>query len=188
MSFETGPIVPFAWLNELVKLEAVGAPAIIAGGAVRDLLLRRPHRDIDIWTLAGSEEIVRKLAEAEGWELVADFGTYSGTGDGLVIWKYLLGGEEYNVIVTNLDTWDAVIGRFDFGVSRAYIPCPTGTNVEIKVAPEFTEDADRKVFKVRHKHGCTRSRKRYERLLLRYPVWTFEDADDIAPEDPFDNL
>lgn len=190
VSFETEPIVPFAWLNELVKLREIGAPAIIAGGAVRDLLLRRTHRDIDIWTLAGSEPSVRKLAEAEGWELVADFGTYGELGDGLVIWKYLLDGEEYNVIVTRFETWDQVVGRFDFGVSRAYIETPEGTNVNIRVYPEFTTDALAQVFKVRHNHGCKRSRNRYERLLLRYPGWTFEEPaeDFLHTADPYDNL
>lgn len=45
---DTGPIIPRKWVNELAQLRhQFGLQAFIAGGAVRDLILRRPHRAVE---------------------------------------------------------------------------------------------------------------------------------------------
>ncbi|SMG43374.1 hypothetical protein [Paraburkholderia susongensis] len=49
----------------LARLQAVGVQGLIAGGAVRDHLLNRPVKDIDVF-VPHSEGIQRKLQEAFG--------------------------------------------------------------------------------------------------------------------------
>lgn len=188
---ETGPIIPRAWVNELIRLEFhMGLRGFIAGGAVRDMILRRPHKDVDIWLPQCYEQRALVAAALEGWRVVVH-GGYVIT-DLLAIYEYQRDGETFNVIVTRFDTQDEIVGRFDFGISRAVIKRIAGPIVydraypiecELVTYPEFREDLARKVFKVRHDNGADRTQARWERFRERYPDWTFEDL-----EDPFATL
>lgn len=177
---ETGPIIPRAWVTELAWLESRDLRGFIAGGAVRDLILGRPHKDVDIWLTADKADIASAVAVEDGWRTVCE-GGYVIT-DLLAIYEYERGGETFNVIVCRFDTQDQIVGRFDFGISRAVIkrlPCPIGggtypVECDLQLYPEFLEDMTRKVFKVRHDNGAKRTAKRWERFQERYPDWSFE--------------
>lgn len=183
---DTGPIIPRKWVNELARLRhQLGLQAFIAGGAVRDLILRRPHRDVDVWLPAHYEETARRVAAEHGWKVVVD-GNYVSS-DLLSVYEYGVDGETYNLIVTNFQTTEEIVGRFDFGISRASIHLipgpiqydePYPVECELHVTPEFLADMARKVFKVRHDNGAARTAARWERLRERYPDWTFEDLED----------
>lgn len=182
---ETGPIIPRAWVNELIRLEFhMGLRGFIAGGAVRDLILRRPHKDVDIWLPAHYEQSASLAAAAHGWKVVIEHNYV--ISDLLAVYEYENEGETFNVIVARFQTQDEIVGRFDFGISRAVIkrlPCPIGggtypVECDLQLYPEFLEDMARKVFKVRHDNGAKRTAKRWERFQERYPDWTFEDLED----------
>lgn len=179
-----GPKVPWSWVAFVSQLHSDGIPCAIAGGAVRDLLNNRPHRDVDIWTYSVSDETVTAHAEANAWELVADMGTYGSCGSGLGrVWKVVVDGEEFNVITTSFKNIVEVMARFDFGFSRAAITL-TGdaeTPCHISVTDEYLEDLVRKVFRVRYNNGEGRALKRYLRLSEKYPGWDFEDLPQEAP-------
>lgn len=180
---ETGPIVPRAWLDELATLEIAGLSAFVAGGAVRDLILRRPRKDVDIWLLEKDADAAARLAELLDWKVISD-GGYAAS-DILAVYEYLRHGETYNVIVAKFATRDEIINRFDFGISRAAIVLRDSAGsgdfpvvCDLVVYPEFVEDMARKVFKVRHDNGSARTAARWTRLQERYPDWTFEDLED----------
>lgn len=178
-----GPKVPWTWVEFVKRIHACGIPCAIAGGAVRDLLNNRPHRDVDIWTYDVADEVVTELAHAEGWELVADMGTYSTCGSGLVrVWKIVKDGEEFNIITTTFKNIVQVMERFDFGISRAAITL-TGddeTPCHISVTEEYLADLARQVFKVYYNNGEGRALTRYLRLSEKYPGWDFEDLQKEA--------
>lgn len=180
-----GPKVPWSWVEFVKKLHTCGIPCAIAGGAVRDLLNNRPHRDVDIWTYDVADEVVTELATACAWELVADMGTYGNCGSGLGrVWKITQDGEEFNVITTSFKNIVQVMERFDFGFSRAAITL-TGdpeSPCHISVTDEYLEDLERQVFRVRYNNGEGRALKRYLRLSEKYPGWDFEDLP--PPESP----
>lgn len=187
---ETGPIIPRAWVNELARLESLEMRGFIAGGAVRDLILRRPHKDVDIWLPAHYEEQAARVAIARGWRVILE-GGYVPTRI-LAVYEYEAEGETFNVIVAREQTTEEILGKFDFGISRASIHLlpgpvlsdrPYAPECELQVNPEFMEDMGRKVFKVRHDNGAARTLARWERIRERYPDWTFEDL-----EDPFATL
>lgn len=186
---DTGPIIPRKWVNELAVLEYRGLRGFIAGGAVRDLILRRPHKDVDVWLTADKADAAARAASEACWKVVVEGGYVSS--DLIAVYEYEHDGETYNVIVTRFDDQDTIVRRFDFGISRAVIkrlPCPIGSGTfpiecELQLYPEFLEDLNRKVFKVRHDNGAKRTAKRWARFSERYPDWSFEDL-----EDPFANL
>ena len=175
---QLGPKVPWSWVEFCTKLAAEGIPNAIAGGAVRDLLNNRPHRDVDVWTYGVSDEMVTAHAHASGWELVADMGTYSSCGTGLGrVWKIVTDGEEFNIITTTFKNIVQVMERFDFGISRAAITM-TGdilSPCHISVTSEYLEDLEKQVFRVRYNNGEGRALKRYLRLSEKYPGWDFQD-------------
>lgn len=86
----TTPLQPQEWMNApataavLDALEAAGAEARFVGGCVRDTLIGRPVRDIDIATDAIPERVVEAL-EAAGLKAVPtgiDHGTVTAVADG----------------------------------------------------------------------------------------------------------
>lgn len=173
-----GPKVPWVWLTFCERLQACGIPCAIAGGAPRDLLNNRPVRDVDVWTFDCADEVVTELAHAEGWELVADMGTYGSCGTGLGrVWKTTVDGAEFNVITTTFQNIVQVMERFDFGFSRACITLTGDAEApcHISVTDEYLEDLAKQVFRVRYNNGEGRAYKRFIRLSEKYPGWTFED-------------
>lgn len=187
---ELGPKIPVPWINAVQYLRRHGVVSFIAGGAVRDLLLSRPHKDVDVWVTQQYAEVCAEVAAAEGWRVIvgSDY-IISGL---LAVYEFEFENETINVIVAKMDTEAEVVGRFDFGISRAVIRVNKRVTLsdiiegrrvaEVVVYPEFTEDLDRKVFKVRHDNGIARTLARWERISERYPDWTFE-----VLEEPFAN-
>lgn len=183
---ELGPKIPVPWINAVQHLQRHGVASFIAGGAVRDLLLNRPHKDVDVWVTQQYDEVCAEVAKTEGWRVIFD-SDYS-ISDLLAVYEFEFEDETINVIVAKMDTEAEVVGRFDFGISRAVIRVNKQVTLsdiiegrqvaEVVVYPEFAEDLDRKVFKVRHDNGSARTRERWERFRERYPDWTFEDLGD----------
>lgn len=177
---ETGPVIPRAWVNELARLESLGLRGFIAGGAVRDMILRRPHKDVDIWLPHCYAATAEVQARAHGWRIVAEGGYVSSALE--AVYEYESNGETINLIVTPLQSPEEVMGRFDFGICRAAIrrlPCPIGSGMfpvecVVVMTAEFLEDMQRKVFKVRHDNGAARTLARWHHFSERYPDWTFE--------------
>ncbi|RUM89473.1 MAG: polynucleotide adenylyltransferase [Thermodesulfatator sp.] len=72
-------------LEEVARRERI----FLTGGAVRDLLLGRPVKDLDLTVLSRApEDLARELAQALGWALVPlheDFGVYRVTREGYTL-------------------------------------------------------------------------------------------------------
>lgn len=179
---ELGPKIPVQWIDAVQYLRQHGIASFIAGGAARDLLLNRPHKDVDVWVTQQYAEVCAEVAATEGWRVIVS-GDYI-ISDLLAVYEFEFENETINVIVAKMDTEAEVVGRFDFGISRAVIRVNKRVTIsdiiegrrvaEVVVYPEFTEDMDRKVFKVRHDNGAARALARWERIRERYPDWTFE--------------
>lgn len=188
---ELGPKIPVPWIDAVQHLRRNGIASFIAGGAVRDLLLNRPHKDVDVWVTQCYAKECAAAAEAGGWRVIV--GHDYSINDLCAVYEFDHGNETINVIVVKADTEAEIVGRFDFGISRAVIRVHKQVTLsdiiegrrvaEVIIYPEFTEDLDRKVFKVRHDNGVARTLARWERIRERYPDWTFEDL-----EDPFATL
>lgn len=180
---ELGPKIPVPWINAVQYLRRHGVVSFIAGGAVRDLLLSRPHKDVDVWVTQQYAEVCAEVAKTEGWRVIVSSDYI--ISDLLAVYEFEFENETINVIVAKADTEAAIVGRFDFGISRAVIRVHKQVTLsdiiegrrvaEVVVYPEFTEDLDRKVFKVRHDNGAAHTLARWERFRERYPDWTFED-------------
>ena len=180
--------IPREWREVLTQLKIGGFPeACIVGGALRDLTFGKPIKDVDIFVTArdGMEE---EIDDALGVTTSVIVGQASAEymNEGLAgvagIYAFTLLGTEYQVIAlaTQVPVGEfamLAMDRVDFGLCRiAYDGNAT------LYAPEFVEDAKAKVFKVRRSENVqqyARTVARYERLVEKYPGFTFDVASEL---------
>ncbi len=167
--------------------------AVMAGGCLRDFILRRPIKDIDIfvgphvaigdlnrssrsivdWDVEFSEDTVRQYAEHFG-------ATMSHVVKG--VWEYSLGDyagypwpDIQVIVMKNPVDLNEVIEDIDFGfcqIGASGAPVPT-----LAATPQFFSDAERKVAtltKSARDPNYARSACRAERLSKKYPDFYFD--------------
>jgi hypothetical protein len=162
----------FTELGELLSSIKPFAPeAHIAGGAVRDLILNRPVKDIDVFISSKNLFAVRNVILQRSPHEVNVHGTEYFDWDPTIhtVAEYDGGGlTPVNLIGLNIDdlTIDKNIRRFDLGL------CWTAFNGTTCVStPEFWHDVDRKEFTVRSCRNETQfshTLRRHNRLKVKY--------------------
>lgn len=178
------PQVPMAWLIAMSKVSAVtGMPCILSGGALRDLVLGRPVKDLDI-SLPYSEEVFKDALDGfshypKSQHIAAGAAGYI---DGMCECKAVLGFDLPGIPPLNLVFLRddipmsalEVAGRNDFGICQ--IAC--NSNGHIEVTEAFLKDADNKTFTVTRPDDGDRCLRRFERLSEKYPGYVFVPFDD----------
>lgn len=125
---ERQPVVIDTLLTAIAAAaERTGEEAYLVGGFVRDRLLGREGKDIDILTVGGdadASDILRQVAESFGWarpQLFERFGTGQARGDGWVVEVVQARAERYDPTSRRPEvrpgTLDEDIWRRDFTVN-----------------------------------------------------------------------
>jgi hypothetical protein len=163
----------------------------IAGGAVRDTILGRPIKDIDVFIRHDTAEEAAKLLRASfGYLKVGEWEQYALFSDPTVagVAKFEKADETIPICLIALkeDLGPTEnIGRFDFGICMA---AWTGVGEFIK-NPRFTRDIESETFTL-HRADCQPqfdySMVRYAKLTAdRYQGWRLlvpEQFEDLAKE------
>lgn len=177
-------MIPAEWLEALHAVQTVAPGAVIAGGALRDLFLGRPFKDLDIFVhlhdpandraaifsaltalgFCSSGTIDFSYAKGMTKECyAADSFTRSVMAFGCIPVVGLL---EVQIVVLNEPF---KLSRMDFGLCQiAY------DGDALTYSDEFMHDAVNEVFTVCRadtEDELARSRRRYERLHNKYPGW-----------------
>lgn len=189
--------IPSAWRQALAAVQKVEPRAILAGGALRDLISGVKHVDLDIFVPACRLEkamdiesgiVEQKDLELDGDELnEVDIRKYREWCGGLLISvsNYKGFGETVQVVALDADSvslsdnsfTDVVLDRMDFGACRIAFDGKTVT-----ARPEAMSDIRNGTFTLMMaKNGAAllRSVERFKRWEDRYPKATFELRVDI---------
>lgn len=172
-------LLPISWRRELKRLHRAGHPdAIIAGGALRDLMNERPIKDIDIFINPHALLKTPSTAALRGIEVTRTFHPgYVGARMASEVrstYQYMAQGFEYNLIVlAEPKTPEEMVARMDFGL------CQIGFDGEdLLVSLAFLKDFALGTFTIaldRGEHDHARSLKRYARLSSKYPDFPLID-------------
>jgi tRNA nucleotidyltransferase/poly(A) polymerase len=129
-------IIPFL-LEEVKRAsEELHQPVYIVGGYVRDLLLGRGQKDIDLVTVGSGIELAEKVAQKLGVEvnIFKNFGTamlkYNGIELEFVSTKNEVKGGSRNPIITN-GTLEDNLSRRDFTINSMAINIQTGDLIDL---------------------------------------------------------
>lgn len=176
------------WSNLLHYLKFAAPEAHIGGGAVRDYLLSRPIKDLDIFISVENEPGVDHRLRAMGYmpgrrvggtyisdEIVAQAVDYAAP---------IPGGHPVNVIALHDHTnVGQSFQRFDFGITRAAFD---GDNIITTKA--FELDRIRRAFTLLRADNADqfrRSMDRFKRFQVKYEGWQLvipEEFHDLAVE------
>lgn len=175
--------LPIEWLEALRNVQEDFPEAVIAGGALRDLLCEKPVKDVDIFIAMRpgySAEVVRHLlmnrlgsevTTVIGQQLVEYSDALADVAAVFDVTQVLGDGTPVQVIMVAAETLSlhSVCDRFDFGI------CRVATNGrEDFISPDFVHDLENRVFTC-NSFGSAREKRslaRYERLQEKYQGWT----------------
>lgn len=178
--------IPTDWLDILAEIQVVCPSAVIAGGALRDLWLGVPVKDIDIFIECGGMDEAEGLFQKLGGqppEKEWDAGLSDVTEAGLYpeSMKEVILVEDYpretkdglpvQLIFVNWKT-HRITARFDIGICRI---ATDGTTLTVDEG--FDEDVMNKALNIRrcnNKWMLGASISRIIRLLKKYPDWTIQ--------------
>lgn len=161
----------------LAELQTIAPSAHIAGGAVRDTILEKPLRDVDIFMDDEHvEEAAKFLRSRLGFVKVGEWRQYLGFSDPAMtrVAKFEKAEETIPLCIIGLKsryaTPEANVARFDFGICMCAFD---GEN--ILQADEFYVDRDNKTFtlcRADNEYQFAYSMSRYEKITAgRYAGW-----------------
>jgi hypothetical protein len=176
--------IPQEWLDVLKEVHAVFPSAVIAGGALRDLMHERPIKDVDIFipvhkdyvgALDNAFEAIWDLFAGEDCTLDPDsqYGVHKpeeADRDLYAIFK-LNRRYKYDLILCTPDA--ARIDTFDINICQ--ITCD---GKHVKMTGAFAHGFLTKTLKVMNVNRTDRNAARMERIALKYPDYTVE-ANDV---------
>jgi Poly A polymerase head domain len=159
-------------------LRKISPQAHIAGGAVRDTIIQKPIRDIDIFAdTADVEALAARLRAKHGYVRVGQWTQYNGFSDPAMtcVAKFERPDEEIPVCIIGLQSGYAKpsrnIARFDFGICMAAF---TG-ELPYVLSRDFINDSDENTFTLCRADNAEQyaySMVRFERLRAdRYQGW-----------------
>ncbi|MET4313539.1 hypothetical protein [Bradyrhizobium sp. RT4b] len=166
----------------LAAIKGLDPSAHIAGGAVRDTLLERPIRDIDLFLSVGCTYDAAKVLRSEfGFVKVGEWKSYAMFSDPAVVQvaRFEKADEEIPVCLIGLShdwmegrkmTMQENLARFDFGV------CMAGWDGhEVYTAPQYKRDVEQKTFTLCRADDMAQlnySMSRFEKMTAdRYTGW-----------------
>ena len=153
--------IPASWQRFLDEAREHDPHAIIAGGAIRDLICGRKPKDIDLFTTKPNPHEVLSAIGITGYKN-ASFVPYSIEG----VYQITKKGVELPVQFSKLDRAPdplELIESFDFGICMAAYD-----GKEIIRSRHFDEDCEKHIFTLRHCRDKAAAEKRYNRISKRY--------------------
>jgi tRNA nucleotidyltransferase/poly(A) polymerase len=182
-------VVPARWQRLLLAIREVCPSAVLAGGALRDLLLDRPIKDLDIFINARAMQLADEAIAAlrlAGFTVEfdpCDLTAYPEDQNLEVVAVATLSTPEdlapfaglrvlpVQLIFTNWDT-SRITDRFDYGICQVAYDGET-----ITFGDHFNSDRIEEVFRLRRDRPTPVSMRgsvhRYARLVNKYPGWTW---------------
>lgn len=193
------PEVPVEWNTLLKELTDRGLNAIIAGGAVRDLICGKKAKDIDIFVWKIGSGWDPSVGVGLGWHPSASPSGLRSSGFGHGKWSNLTGysGRETSMSTSNISVnyvyeikrakWWWPFSRklplnliYCSGVTELYdiikafdfgICQAAWDGKQFHFTPAFYHDVDNKCFSMMHSKRFWKSKERYARISKRYPGW-----------------
>lgn len=156
--------------------------AIIAGGFLRDILLRREPKDLDIFVPYQGEAGVFQGAGAAPMA-----GCYDMTGEVFSVWE--LPGYALPVQIIEMQSGlspEERAAKHDFGICQVWMTPEGNWNV----TPEFHLDSEANVFTLRvveNQGEFNRSMRRWLRLREKYADWKLVIPEEFQHYLPFWN-
>ncbi|MDF0504855.1 hypothetical protein POK33_29400 [Burkholderia cenocepacia] len=170
----------------LAQLQEVGVKGLIAGGAVRDHILGKPVKDIDVF-VAHDSDVVSKLQTAFGVlhvspSLAAEYIGEAGQSEVQHVYEVSFGDDPFGqfnraptqviVLAPGMDPLDRV-KHHDFGICQCwYEGSPNGVMASTEA---FLDDYRQKFFTLSHcedQQQFDRSMRRWERFKERFPEFS----------------
>lgn len=179
--------VPDEYTSALKLVELVtGNKALIAGGAIRDLIHGRPVKDLDVFTsrdlnppaydgdvalIHARLAVVAEALQDNGYEVNSMFPASvlpDETDLEMSIVFSKAGALDLNLCLLRTDiSLHTVASRVDFGICQACCD----SDGRVFVTDDFVHDSRHQVFTLRREEGRERSIRRYERLKEKYHDW-----------------
>jgi hypothetical protein len=184
----------FDYVTILATLQQIAPEAHIAGGAVRDTILKKPIHDIDVFADNEHVDVVAaRLRASCGYVKVGEWVEYLGFSDPamLRVAKFEKADEAIPVCVIGLKSAysspRANISRFDFGVCMAAFDGEATIRTD-----EFERDVADQTFTLHRADNAKQfdySMSRYDKITAgRYRGWTLaipEEFKEFAKERAF---
>lgn len=159
---------------EVIRWTVPGSHPVIGGGALRDHILGRPIKDIDVFVstrdvgpfLVADTSLLKKINCSP---MTAQYGRKDMHG----AWDFqqVIEGFAVQVILADFEDKRDLAHTFDLGLSRVTFD---GT---LYVSPEFIQDATDKKFRIRradNQYELERTYRRIKRLHEKYPEFTLD--------------
>ena len=182
--------IPATWKTQADRWAGLfGVPACIAGGALRDLDIGVPHKDVDIFLSVAEvpeyDDMGSRL-RSEGGAVILDrqYMCLEARPNRITqevgqVWEYRVGDETYNLIfLTQRFTPVEFYARLDFGMSR--ISWWTDDRV-VRSHVSYDADKEAKEFRIRrceNRDQLDRSTLRGQRIIKR----SYPDYDLVLPK------
>ena len=160
----------------LDAIKSLCPSAHIGGGSVRDTLLERPIKDIDLFLDAAVTDEAAKLLRSQfGFVKIGEWKSYEMFSDPAVVRvaKFEKADEIVPVCLIGLNyprTMQSNLERFDFGICMA-----AWDGEAVYTAPEYKTDIERKTFTLCRADNLAQfsySRSRFDKMTAdRYAGW-----------------
>jgi hypothetical protein len=190
------PRLPEDWLAILRTVQIHFADAVIGGGALRDLLLKKPVKDIDIfvgWSSGDIESLERRIRSKLPWSMLpcqSSLKNYDLNFTGVVqVWNgepSRLSGKRLQIIALDEPvTVDVVINRCDFGICRI-----AHDGERFYLHEDFVRDAVDQTFTLRRCSDVSAHSNRWWQFEQRFPGWRLvsEEIDAYRASQPDDDF
>lgn len=184
-----GVFVPFAWDQALRTVQTVHPEAVLAGGALRDLILGGPIKDLDIFVGPIETNLDEVLTIRYGWRRIKQCNmSYCALHTPIsTVLTYSVPGLEYEVQIvqlTNLDTPHDVIARMDFAACQVGYCSPS----HWVYTPDALKDFLNRTITMREPDDSTQELRSWKRGVrfeqkyggtdVRVVYWDYAEADD----------
>jgi hypothetical protein len=136
------------YADVLATVQRINKFAHIAGGAVRDTILEKPIKDIDLFlSESAADEAAQALRAEHGYVKVGEWKQYLGFSDPAIVRLAKFERADATIPVcliglsTNIHTIRDNIRRFDFGLCMV-----AWSGQDIVYSPQFHHDAEHRTF------------------------------------------
>lgn len=165
----------FDRILEVIRREFPGSRPVIGGGALRDSILGKPIKDVDVFLRAKDHNYTLDSGLTKRIRCSPQTLAY-GRADMHGAWDFYqhLEGYPVQLILADFENLEDLAHTFDTGLSRV-----TYDGEQLYVSPEFAQDVADKAFRVRradNPYELERTLKRIKRHQEKYPDYVLDES------------